>query len=417
MVKLKLSIVILAVFVALPFVVARSSSVRPAPGNGRASEAPAGFDDASNGLLSEAEFRVASNVFMRHYFERDGLGPVFNGETCLTCHQFPVTGGFSLNTVTRVGKFDGKKFVAHPGGLVLQVSATRQDLREQRQPGFDIVSPRLSTSMLGLGFVEAISDNTLRRVAREQAKATHGRIRGAVINAPVLEAQGKPGVGRFGWKSAHASLLSFVAEAFINELGMTSDLYPDEITAAGKSLAAFDKAADPEIDRERLETVTRFIRATKAPPRDESLLATPAARAGEKLFAAIGCAICHLPTIQTSPVGARVGGGAFVVPEALGNKIIHPYSDFLLHDVGTGDGIVEVGGISTRNKLRTAPLWGLGARVKRLGEHLALMHDGASKSLDAAILRHAGAATEVTATYRRLPEDEKAQLIAFLKSL
>jgi CxxC motif-containing protein (DUF1111 family) len=98
------------------------------------------------------------------------------------------------------------------------------------------------------------------------------------------------------------------------------------------------------------------------------------------------------------------------VPAALGDKIIHPFSDFLLHNVGTGDGIVQNGGISTRNKLRTPPLWGLRTRNR-------LMHDGESLSLNSAILRHDGEASLVTSSYRRLNDTRKNQLITFLRSL
>jgi CxxC motif-containing protein (DUF1111 family) len=105
-----------------------------------------------------------------------------------------------------------------------------------------------------------------------------------------------------------------------------------------------------------------------------------------------------------------MNGGRFIVPEALGNKIIHPFSDFLLHDVGTGDGIVQNGGPSTRNKMRTAPLWGLRTRNR-------LMHDGQSLNINSAILRHGGEASYVRNNYQRLSNDEKHKLITFLNSL
>ena len=115
---------------------------------------------------------------------------------------------------------------------------------------------------------------------------------------------------------------------------------------------------------------SRFMRATKA-PRDTALAATANAVAGSNLFNAIGCNICHVTSITTSAPGTVINGGALTVAAALGNKIIHPYSDFLLHNIGTGDGIVQNGGPATRNKLRTQPLWG----VRTHDRH---MHDGAS---------------------------------------
>ncbi len=116
-------------------------------------------------------------------------------------------------------------------------------------------------------------------------------------------------------------------------------------------------------------------------------------------------------TIRTAPAGTVINGGSFTVPPALGSKTIHPFSDFLLHDVGTGDGIVQNGGPSTRNKLRAAPLWGLRTRSR-------LMHDGRSLTPDEAIRRHRGEAMGVAFYYQRVLTDEgRSQLLAFLDSL
>jgi CxxC motif-containing protein (DUF1111 family) len=146
------------------------------------------------------------------------------------------------------------------------------------------------------------------------------------------------------------------------------------------------------------------------PPRDAALAATGDAIAGSNLFNAIGCNICHVTSITTSAAGTVINGGAFTVPAALGNKIIHPYSDFLLHDIGTGDGVVQNGGQSTANKLRTLPLWG----VRTHDRH---MHDGTSLTFNESILRHAGEATFVTNNYRSLSTTQQNQIVAFLKSL
>jgi|SRR5262245_11014912 len=149
----------------------------------------------------------------------------------------------------------------------------------------------------------------------------------------------------------------------------------------------------------------------KAPPRDASLAATPEAQAGALLFTSTGCSVCHTTTLQTAPAGTVINGGAFTVPTALGDKIIHPYSDFLLHDVGTGDGTVVFGSpASTANKLRTTPLWGVRFRNR-------LIHDGESRTFTEAILRHQGEASDATAQFQLFSAAQKAQLIAFLKSL
>jgi CxxC motif-containing protein (DUF1111 family) len=132
--------------------------------------------------------------------------------------------------------------------------------------------------------------------------------------------------------------------------------------------------------------------------------------AGSNLFNSVGCAICHVTSITTSPAGTVINGGAFTVPAALGNKVIHPFSDFLLHNVGTGDGIVQNGGAATANTMRTSPLWGLRTKSR-------LMHDLLSFTRNDAILRHAGEATAVINNYRSLSTAQKNQLLTFLDSL
>jgi CxxC motif-containing protein (DUF1111 family) len=195
----------------------------------------------------------------------------------------------------------------------------------------------------------------------------------------------------------------------VNEQGVTSRLQPTDSTPL------CDTVADPEdpVGADGLEDIdhfARFMRATQAPPRDTTLAATGDAVTGSNLFNAIGCNICHTTSITTAPAGTVINGGAFTVPAALGNKIIHPYSDFLLHDVGTGDGIVQNGGQATANKMRTMPLWGGRTRDR-------LMHDLLSFTRNDSILRHAGEATGVINNYRALSTTQKNQLITFLQSL
>lgn len=382
-----------------------------------ATEAPAGFDDKTNGFVSQEVFNAGMGAFNMNYFERDGLGPVFNLQTCLRCHQFPTIGGAGLITVIRAGTFDGTKFIAPAGGTLIHTSGVPPSLTERLLPEFNVVSKRTSTSILGGGFIEAISDETLRAIARQQPKKSQGRIKGQAPEVAVLESPGTKRIGRFGWKNSHASLLSFTGDALRNEIGITNPLYPTENSFNGKSVAEYDKTPDPEVGITRLESISNFLRATKAPARIAELSGTPEAQAGEAIFASLGCAICHVPALKTMPVGTVTNGGKLTINEALGNKIIHPFSDFLLHDIGTGDGIVENDSQETRNKIRTAPLWGLGARVKRLGDSLALMHDGGSPGMEAAILRHAGEAAMVIDEYRKLTGEKKRLLIAYLRSL
>ena len=138
--------------------------------------------------------------------------------------------------------------------------------------------------------------------------------------------------------------------------------------------------------------------------------ATAEAQRGSAIFDELGCATCHVRTLTTAPAGTVINGGDFVIPAALGDKTFHPFGDFLLHDVGTGDAIVQNGGHDTANKMRTPPLWGVRMRNR-------LMHDGESLTFENAIARHRGEAEEVVEQFRQLTPQQKGSLIAFLHSL
>ena len=268
---------------------------------------------------------------------------------------------------------------------------------------------RAALNTLGDGFVEAIDDNTLWSIAQRQIELSNGRIHGEAVEVPVLEAPGQSRIGRFGWKDQHSSLLSFIGDAYLNEMGVTNRLRPKDVTTIGKI------TLDPEYVPDNLgladiDHFAQFIRGTKVPPRDAALAATPVSQAGEKIFETIGCATCHVSAIVTAPPGTSINGGAFTVPEALGNKIIHPYSDFLLHDIGTGDGIVQNPPEDTANKLRTVPLWGLRMHPRH-------MHDLKSLTLEDAIERHGGEAEQERDRFGRLSAAEKQALFTFLNSL
>jgi CxxC motif-containing protein (DUF1111 family) len=270
----------------------------------------------------------------------------------------------------------------------------------------DIRTFRISTNTLGAGFVEAIANETLLAIRDAQPEA----VRGLAISVPVLEAPGTVRLGRFGWKNQHGSLESFSADAYLNEMGITTPLFPDENTSAGHDVSHYDSVPDPEDDGVDVVAFANFMRATKAPPRGPI---DAEVQAGEALFTAVGCATCHVPGIVTAPPGSVINGGRLTVRRAVGNKVIHPYSDFLLHDIGSGDGI-PVQPIpefaATAPLIRTAPLWGLRTRNR-------LMHDGLSFTREEAIARHAGQALAVRQSYEALAAEQKRLVLKFLNSL
>jgi len=245
------------------------------------------------------------------------------------------------------------------------------------------------------------------------AEHSPDELRGTAVMVPVLEAKSVARIGRFGWKSQHASLESFSADAYLNEMGITSPLFPDENTSSGRFVgfgSPFDTVEDPEDDGVDIVAFANFMRSTKAPSRGPI---TRDVQAGEGLFNQVGCVSCHVSTLHTARPGTRINGDVFTVPDALGNKIIHPYSDFLLHDVGTDDGIPVLPTpeyAATTNLIRTAPLWGLRTRNR-------LLHDGLSFTKQEAIQRHEGQAAPATASYNALTDEQQGHVLEFLNSL
>jgi len=381
------------------------SFAAPAP-----TEAPTGFDGKTNGLVDQATYDTDRLNFEKVDTISDGLGPIYNATSCVVCHEAPVTGSASQFGNLRYGKFDGTNFIAPSGGTMLQERAIDVAIQSQVPSDANVKIFRISLNLLGDGFVEAVDDNTILQIAAQQPGLSRNAIHGQAVMVPVNEAPGTLRVGRFGWKNQHASLITNSAEAYRVEIGVTSPLFPTEPTSNGQSVAAYDKVADPEDDGGDIKKFAEFIRATKAPSRNEVLATTPASLSGEQTFQAIGCAACHIPTLVTAPVGTVINGGTFTVPDALGNKIIHPYSDFLLHDVGTGDGIVQNGGQSTRNLIKTVPLWGLRTRTR-------LLHDGSVVTPLDAIVRHQGEAEKVIYNFNSLSQSDQNNLITFLNSL
>jgi CxxC motif-containing protein (DUF1111 family) len=453
--------------------------------------APTGFDDKTNGLIPQGTpppdctepvpgtFEGDKAIFEEVDVINDGLGPVYNAQSCKECHQNPVTGAISQINELRAGhnivSHGVTTFVDAPGGSLINDrgiptpnydGSTYKSAKVQERvpplytaaiisgPAIIAEEPvrtfRASLNTLGDGFVEAVADGTLVAIANNQPGTTGNEVHGLPISVPVLEANfpsnpdcANPNVrcvkriGRFGWKNQHASLLSFSADAYLNEIGITNFLIRKENTSLNRFVGfgtIFDIKDDNapcdapnqnvlcgEDNAQDVKVFAEFMRATKAPPQDPDIKVQfqTDVQQGGQLFAAMfdkdgflqySCSVCHVPSIVTAPPCTPINGGMFSVPLALGSKIIRPFSDFLLHDVGTGDFIVQNGGPITRTKVRTPPLWGVRTRTR-------LMHDGDTKTFNEAILRHGGEAAAVVARYQLLNTLQKRQLITFLESL
>jgi CxxC motif-containing protein (DUF1111 family) len=411
-------------------------------------EAPSGFDNKSNGLVDDTTHTADQVKFDEIEQISDGLGPLYNAQSCRECHQNPTSGGSSQVSELRVGhrgpggKFQNPEIPIARGAEIIKGRTLVNDraicpnaafpsteIQERVPDSEEIRTFRVSLNVLGDGFVEAVPDQTFIDLAKDQCRKNHNKICGQVLYVPILEAPGQTGVGRFGWKDQHASLLSFSGDAYLNEMGITNRLQPDEVTNLCNTTSEPNDTTGPD-GLADVDHFARFIRATETPARDSTLAQTPKARLGAQLFEKVGCDICHVQTFTTAPAGTKVNGGTFTIPPALAEKQFHPFGDFLLHNVGTGDGIVAAmtehygkkmyqttwRNLSipefnnAANKIRTAPLWGV-----RL--HSRLMHDGESVTLLDAILRHAGEAAQVTKKFRNLKPAEKEALLEFLRSL
>jgi CxxC motif-containing protein (DUF1111 family) len=399
-----------------------------------ATEAPTGFDtpalianpgseSTSNGIAEPTgdTFQLDQKIFELQHDATTGLGPVFNGRACAECHQNPVTGGTSQFTELRAGHLDQNgNFVnatvtIDDGGATIANRSIINDRalspasQEHVPVTENIRAKRAVLPMLGDGFVEAVPDSTFQAIAAAQPGQSHGFVKGEPVEVPILEAPGQTMLGRFGWKVQDPTVLSFSGDAYLNEMGVTNHLRPKDITTVDKITADPEDVPDA-IGLADVDHFAQFIRGLKAPPRDETLAATPDAQAGQVIFGQIGCAVCHVESLTTAPAGTVINGGTYTIPDAIGNKIIHPFGDYLMHNIGTGDGIVQGGPADTINKLRTMPLWGLRERPR-------YMHDLESLTLESAIERHLNEAVFASNAFFLLPTTQKNELITFLNSL
>lgn len=364
-------------------------------------------DECDNPAVAGRSFRDNKAIFEEREGVGDGLGPTYNDIACSACHQAPVTGHISQINEFRAADANGNP---PPGGQTLiQDRAIDPDAQERINTGLSSHEFRSTRTLLGDGFVEAIANQTLQNNVANQPSAQRGQLR--VVT--VLEAAPQTRIGRFGHKSQHASLLSFAADAYLNEMGITSPLQPNDNNILGVSSAPFDNGCggpctDPEDDGEDVDAFTDFMRALRAPgrgPIDSNVTA------GQNLFNAIGCAVCHTPQFTTAPAGTIINGGAFTVPVELGNKIIHPFSDFALHNIGTSGGIGGEPGVNDRFSTTTIALWGVRTKHR-------FMMQGNQHTIFDSIQVHGGQASTARNNFNNaLNNTQKNQLIAFVLSL
>ncbi|HSR52614.1 MAG TPA: di-heme oxidoredictase family protein [Acidobacteriota bacterium] len=348
-------------------------------------------------------FRIGLDDFLEVEDAGEGLGPAFNGLGCAQCHSVPAIGGISPVAGTRAGRIeeDGTFTVLGGDTLYHLFALPNQECQPRIPPEANVVARRVPIPLFGAGLVEAIPDSTL--LALEDPEDLDGDGISGRAARVIDVASGQARVGRFGWKAQHATLLAFSGDAYRNEMGITNDLFRTEAGAGidPETLALCDLVPDPEDSVEPL-TGLRGIDAFEAfmrflAPIDRGPVGGLEAR-GAMVFREVGCHKCHAPVLMT---------GASSNP-VFDRRPVRLYSDLLLHDVGTGDGIEQAD--AAMNEIRTPALWGL--RFRR-----PLLHDGSAATPAQAIERHANEAAGVIELYKLLSEQERLALLNFLDSL
>ena len=351
------------------------------------------------------EFRLGLDDFLEVETAEEGLGPAFNGTSCAACHSVPAVGGMSAIAEVRAGRYtaDGAYQGLDAAGetLVHLFSLPGHGCQPIIPADANIIVRRIPIPVFGAGLVEAIADDTILALADPDDRNGDGISGRAAIVTD--RGTGDRRVGRFGWKSQHATLLAFAGDAYRNEMGITNDLFRDEL-AVGVDAARMrvcdpipdtEDIPDPLTRRRGIDNFASFMRLL-APV--ERAAGDEGTREGERVFAAIGCTSCHVPALVT----AESRNALF------DRRSVALFSDLLLHDVATGDGIRQAS--AEPDEMRTPALWGL--RHRR-----PLLHDGSAATIAGAILRHGGEAGRARAGYDRLTDAERIALLRFLNTL
>ena len=351
------------------------------------------------------EFRLGLDDFTEVETVEDGLGPAFNATSCAVCHNVPAIGGTSLILETRAAYRDAsgefRALNAAGDSLIHLFSVPAHACQPMIPEDANVVAHRMPIPVFGAGLVEAIPDETLRALEDPFDRNGDG-VRGRASMVVDL-ATGERRVGRFGWKAQHATLLAFAADAYRNEMGITNDLLPQEYAyeVSDQQMRRCDPMPEPEDTRnptsrrrgiDNFEAFMRFLAPVARGPIHEVV------RDGERIFSAIGCAACHVPVLTTGPS----------VNPLFNRRPVPLFSDLLLHDIGTGDGIPQPP--AKPEEIRTPALWGL--RVRR-----PLLHDGTAATIEDAIVRHQQEAELARRGFLQLSPDDRGRLLAFLRSL
>ena len=410
------------------------------------------------GLEREQEllFFVGNSFFNQNWVTapasttaRDGLGPMFNARSCASCHFKDGRGrppnfdgeaptGFLVRLGLRERNLDwsnlpdpnyGGQFhdtalegIADEGDIILRYEAIAGQFAdgepyELRKPVVRLenlaygelhpevkTSARVGSQLIGLGLLESIPEARLLSLA-DPNDADGDGISGRP-NYVWDHYNSRLALGRFGWKANQPHILQQAAAAFHGDIGITTSLFPgNNCSPVQRDCEAAIDGGMPEIDDDDLLKVALYLSSLAVPAQrnaaDERIVQ------GERVFNQLGCGACHTPTHET---------GIHPTIPALSRQTIHPFTDLLLHDMGDALADNRADFQATGREWRTPPLWGIGM-FQTVNRHTYYLHDGRARNLTEAILWHGGEAQASRDSFTQLPADERAALVAFLKSL
>ena len=402
------------------------------------------------GGITDADFAEALDNFNLGETIDDGIGPVFNETACGICHTNGAQGGAGEQIERRYGQVSNGIFHELPnrGGTLRQLKTLGTFSNGTRTCTVPLeVEPseanvrnvgRLTTPLFGLGLVDAMPDSFFTQLVAAEPAAVRGTVNTAAVLIPnprdTSQSIGTVRVARFGWKAGISNLATFAADAYKNEMGITTqhcfrgtsitsfatesapngvpmpagcdDLAPAQPAGNGVPAGTDDAVGScagglTEL-QEDIQNFLTFMTFLAPPERD--LSDAVAINAGAVVFNAVGCNGCHVTTTFRTPNPAPNG-----VP---GGFAFNPFSDFAVHDMGAlGDGIGNEGDtVAVTRRMRTAPLWGI-----RFRNHL--LHDGRTPDIATAIRAHAGQGAAAAAAFNARNATDQHNLIQFVRSL
>ena len=366
-------------------------------------EAPAGTPLPGVTTYESEQFVLGQALFNRAFTPEEGLGPLFNQVSCSSCHDLPTSGGHGAEPVTKVSHFDEHTkcdLLKEDGGDLLQASVvpalrTAGILPERIPVSATAVTELRAPALYGIGLVEAIEDEDILIKADPDDQDGDG-----ISGRPGLGPDGS--LGRFGNKAQHATLSEFIENAIRGEMGLTTPAHPVEEIPNGLPLPeGSDPVPDPEIETSDLDLLEAYIGFLAPPPRRtlDSLEDQAASEEGRQIFANIGCATCHTPTLVTGNHQSS----------ALNRKRFRIYSDLLLHDMGPELASICAPGASP-SEWRTTRLVGLYLRSE-------FLHDGRARSVRDAILMHGGEGESARYRFQDLTPELQQSVLLFLRTL